>query len=239
MDDPGFFVGYHDKVPRPLAWFNLGCGLALAMLFALVALSLGRGIDAAAEGAVFGGGETTVEGVVQITPYPMLRTTAGNAVLLAGEGKRGAMAMARDHDGRTVKASGYLLKRGTLDMLVTGGMSALPGNAQPPGRQSLGRWRVGGEICDGKCAAGIMHPGTGLAHKACANLCLSGGVPPVLAFAQPVEGDSFALLADGDGLEVPAAAFDLTGLPVELEGALERRGNMLVFRVNWAKARRL
>ena len=187
MRDPGFFVGYFSKVPRELAIFNLGCGLALLALFALVALSLGRGADAAAAGVAFGGEDAVLEGVVASAPYPTLRLPGGHVVLLAGEGKRGGQEAAGALEGRQAKASGYMLKRGDLDMLVLGELSASPAAAaQLPAPQQLGRWRVSGEICDGKCAAGLMHPGTGLSHRACASLCLRGGLPPVLVLPPAV-----------------------------------------------------
>ena len=240
MREPDFFVGYVSKVPRHLAVFSLGCGLALLALFALAALSLGRGADAAAAGVAFDGADATLEGVVETVPYPLLRLPDGHAVLLAGDGKRGGQEAARALEGRQAKASGYMLKRGDLDMLVLGELAASPAPAAPvPAPQQLGRWRLGGEICDGKCAAGAMHPGAGLSHKACASLCIRGGLAPVLVLGAPFEGRSFVLLADEAGGPVPGAALDLVALPVELEGMLERRGDLLLLRVDWPGARRL
>ena len=238
MSDPDFFVGYLGKVPRPLALFNIRCGLALVALFALAALALGRGGDAEAGAAVFAGEDARLEGRIETLPYPLLRLPSGHAVLLAGDGKRGAQEIIRDFAGKSAKLEGYLLKRGTLDMLLPGPVSAAVALPDPVAAVSLGRWRAAGEICDGKCSTGAMHQGSGLAHKACANLCLAGGVPPVFALASPLDGDSFALLADAAGGPVPPGALDLTALPVELEGDVERRGDLLVFKVDWDKARR-
>ena len=238
MSDSGFFVGYFSKVPRPLALFNIGCGLVLIAIFALAALTLGRTGDAEAGAAVFGGEDATLEGRVETLPYPLLRLPSGHTLLLAGDGKRGARDIVRDVAGKTARLEGFVLKRGTLDMLLPGSVSASDALPDPAAARPLGRWRAAGEICDGKCASGAMHRGTGLAHKACANLCLAGGIPPVFALAAPLEGDSFALLADAAGGPVPPGAFDLTALPVELEGDVERRGDMLVFKVDWDKARR-
>ena len=95
----------------------------------------------------------------------------------------------------------------------------------------LGRWRLTGEICDGKCYAGAMRPGTGLAHKACANLCLIGGVPPVLVTTAPVEGERFLLIAGADGGPVTPALLDHVATLVQVEGDVERRGSLLVLRV--------
>ncbi len=84
-----------------------------------------------------------------------------------------------------------------------------------------------------------MRPGNGLAHKACANLCLSGQVPPVFVAVTPVEGGGFMLLGDRGGGPLPEAVKDFVGMRVALEGTLERRGDLLVFLVDLAKARRL
>ena len=97
---------------------------------------------------------------------------------------------------------------------------------------------MAGEICDGKCETGAMRPGNGIAHRACAILCLAGGVPPVFVTAAP-----------GGGRELPAAGrrrmaapcpprcAALTALRVVLDGTLERRGDLLVFRADPAGAR--
>ena len=82
-----------------------------------------------------------------------------------------------------------------------------------------------------------MRPGVGLAHRACANLCISTGLPPVLVTSAPVEGSAYLLLANADGGAAPAAIADLVALPVTLEGELERRGDLLIFRVDWSKAK--
>ena len=89
---------------------------------------------------------------------------------------------------------------------------------------SLGRWRLAGEICDGKCLAGAMRPGRGLAHKACANLCLIGDIPPVFVSSKPVEGSEFLMVAGPDGGRMPDRAYDLVGQYIELKGEIERRG---------------
>ena len=77
-----------------------------------------------------------------------------------------------------------------------------------------------------------MRPGRGLAHKACANLCLLGDVPPVFVSSQPIEGTDFMLITGPDGTELPAAAYDYVGQFISLEGDLERRGDMLVLRMD-------
>ena len=156
--------------------------------------------------------------------------------MLSGGGKRGVLDRAEPLAGQLVTASGVLLARGDLDMLqVRGGadgLSAAEGDAVLPESVPLGRWRLAGEICDGKCLAGAMRPGTGLAHKACANLCLSGGVPPVFVSSQPVEGSEFLLIAGPDGGALPQELYDYVGLYIGVEADIERRGDLLVMAID-------
>ena len=47
-----------------------------------------------------------------------------------------------------------------------------------------------------------------------------------------VEGEEFFLLADADGGPVTDAVLDHVAILVEVEGEVERRGNLLVFRID-------
>ena len=96
-----------------------------------------------------------------------------------------------------------------------------------------------GYYCDGKCWNGAMRPGNGIAHKACANLCLIGGLPAVLVTTTPVAGSTFLLLADADGGPMPESLRPMVGLRISLDGSVERRGDLLVMRATPASARRL
>jgi hypothetical protein len=141
-------------------------------------------------------------------------------------------------DGKMVEATGVMMKRGSLDMLQANTpLHGVDGAAVVPKPVPLGRWRITGEICDGKCYAGSMRPGAGIAHRACANFCLIGGVPPVFVSTAPVEGTSFMLLANQQGGPLPDKLYDLVALRVVLEGDLERRGDLLVFKVDLSRAK--
>ena len=77
-----------------------------------------------------------------------------------------------------------------------------------------------------------MRPGTGLAHRACANLCLLGDVAPVFVSSGPVDGSEFFLISDEDGKAVTNELLDYTAIFVEVEGDVERHGGMLVFKIS-------
>ncbi len=243
-DGADFFVGWDARVPARLARFVLGVAAVAICAMLLLALALGRAVDAGAGEIV---GEVAISGILEIKPYPYLRAPpdaahpAGHVVLLAGDGKYGIGVGNEKFAGHAIEARGALVKRGDLDMMIVS-----PGDGLRPAAVSvlntsepigLGRWRVSGEICDGKCTAGIMRPGAGVAHKACATLCVSGGVPPVFVATSPVEGAEFMLLAAADGGPAPAVMLDLIAIPVTLEGDIERRGDVAIFRVDWTRAR--
>ncbi len=56
-----------------------------------------------------------------------------------------------------------------------------------------------GEIIDPKCYLGAMKPGGGKTHKACAMLCISGGVPPMLVTRDANKQETFYLLTTDQG----------------------------------------
>ena len=213
-------------------------------IFVATGLLIGSTQDAPpASGFRFDYGRQTVTGVIELTPYPLLRVTQGNdlikpgkTLMLSGQGKSGVDARAMGLEGKLAEVTGIILQRGTIDMMQLAGgrrgLKAVEGEAPPMDTEPLGRWKVTGEICDGKCLNGAMRPGRGLAHKACAALCLIGDVPPVFVSSQPIEGRDFMLITGPDGTTLPKAAYDYIGQFVSAEGELERRGDMLVLKLD-------
>ena len=246
--DP-FFVGYFKKVPPSIRNFALWAGGGIILFLATVALLLPLGTIDPGSGQYaddLQGG--ALDGVVDPLPYPILRVPAGDgmaarAVLLGGQSKIGAQGRV-GAGGSMIEVAGVFVRRGALQMLLIGDNSIKADTGARPAFipapiEDLGRWRLTGEICDGKCSAGAMKPGRGLAHKACANLCISTGLPPVLVMELPVEGSTVVLLAGEDGGPLPAALLDLTAVPVQLEGQLERRDDLLIFRIDEGSVRRM
>ena len=247
--DP-FFVGYFQKVPPQIRSFVLGAGVVLVGLLAILALMLPLGAADPGPGRYaddLRGG--SLMGVIDPLPYPILRVPAkgdepARAVLLGGQAKVGVQGQAAALGPVAAEVSGVFVRRGDMEMLLVtqSGIAKSAGGQQafrPEAGQDLGRWRLYGEICDGKCYGGAMKPGTGLAHKACANLCILEGLPPVLVMEVPVEGATVVLLAAEDGGPMPAGLFDMTAVPDLMEGRLERRDDLLIFRIDAGSARRM
>ncbi len=244
--DIPFFVGYL-KPPKKLRKLLLITGLALVGFMIGAGLLIGRTQDTDPGGGAFrfDYGRQTVSGVVEMLPYPLFHVTEGNDRLKAGRtlmltsgGKDGVANRTLPMAGKTATATGVILERGSLEMLqLVGGKRGLKEAeaktaALVPKPVNLGRWKLTGEICDGKCLSGAMRPGRGLAHKACANLCLFGDIPPVFVSTKPVEGSEFLMVLGPDGGPLPKQALDYIGQYITLEGAVARHGDMLVFRMD-------
>jgi hypothetical protein len=245
--DDEFFVGWQGRVSRRLGRFLWGVAICLVAGLVVLAVGLGsRAHDPAGPGFAPGPdvavpeGEQSFTGVLVAGPYPLLRLAPdaahprGRTLLLSGEGKRGMPGAVADLAGKLVEAQGYLTRRGSIAMLVLDDTPRALAEAPPPppAAEPLGRWRITGEICDGKCAAGVMRPGTGIAHRACAALCLDGDIPAVFVSTAPVAGSTVLLLADASGGRPSAALVALAGVRLRLDGAVERQGDMLVFRAD-------
>jgi len=240
MTRPAFFTGWSPRTAMPHRWFLAGIAALLLVGLAGLALALGSTVNDPGGGTFTG--EHTLTGVLVTQPYPVIVLDPdsdhplGHGVLLSGGGKRGVQAEAARLTGRRVRVSGFGTRRGTLDMLLVGSLEPADGDTPTPARQKLGTWRLTGEICDGKCALGVMRPGTGLSHKACANVCVAGGVPPVLVTTAPVAGTQFLLIGDPEGQALPDTLRDHMAIPQRMDGVLERMADLLIFRTDLAAA---
>lgn len=244
-----FFIGWSPRLDASLRRFLAPLALLLLVAFPAAGLLLGAAAEDHA-GPTFATVSGTpraldlpeggmVEGmVIAGPPYPLLRLPPdaahplGRTLLLSGDGKVGIAWDIPALAGRLVAAEGFLLRRGDIAMLVAGSPPTLldrPAPPLPPVEQ-LGLWRITGEICDGKCAAGGMLPGTGLAHRACATLCLDGDIPAVFVPTHPVAGEAMMLLAAADGTSAFPAFRPLVARRVTLEGEVERHGDLLLFK---------
>ena len=98
-----FFVGYL-PVPGPLRRFLMIASAAVFGIFLMAGVLIGSTQDApAVSGFRFDYGRQTVTGVVEMTPYPVLRVTQGNdlikpgkTLMLAGTGKSPAIGHLRN-----------------------------------------------------------------------------------------------------------------------------------------------
>lgn len=250
--DHAFYVGYL-PLPRAHAVF-----LLIAVPLSIAGMVVGA-LGLARDQPAWGGGVWQTDlvnewrGTLRLEPYPMLHVKADDGgietYLLVEMGKFGTrdrFAGAEGLDGAAVKIRGRRLHRDGRKMIELdpddpkdpkhGPAVALLEEPTPavwapmtaPGPAVTLR----GEIVDSKCYLGAMKPGTGRGHKACATLCISGGIPPVLVSRDADGKPEFALLADNAGAGLSdsdlAAIKPVIGEPVVLSGRPARVGSWRV-----------
>lgn len=242
-EDDELYVGYLPRAPRRTARFVRRLVAGLFAFFGLAAGGLAA-LQQPFEAGIFEYGEVRLhEGRLSLSPHPVLfHGEPARGLLLVGQGKHGAERELGGLDGRRLRVAGSLIRRDGLEMLeiLPASILDLGGEAGPPPPVvALGRQRLRGEIVDGKCHLGVMKPASDKPHKACAILCLRGGAPPLLVVRRNGEVVLQALLVGERGEPLGDEILDRVAEPVEIEGELERQGDLLRFRASAAAVRRL
>jgi hypothetical protein len=248
--DTPFYVGYL-PVPRRLSRFLWLVVVANLCFFLASAAILARTMSDPGP-AVWNDGEARqFRGTFVLWPYPMLIDTAAatpSARLLVEVGKHGVDRDFSALKNNRVVASGWTLDRGGQRMielepqaqsLASESSQSAAAKEMPLMPTSLGVATLRGEIVDSKCYLGAMKPGDQKTHKACATLCIRGGIPPVLVERLPGGGTRCTLLANIDGGPLDPAAFDRIAEPVEMTGELEELAGIRRLRVHADAIRRL
>lgn len=235
---PPIYVGY---LPMPERHRRFVVGVAVVFVCLLAVAGGGIALSQRDPGeAVWDTGmEQTWSGVVRMEPYPMLVGEDGSARLIVGMGKFAVRERVAPFDGMECEVRGFALAREhrrVIELSIDdGAINALTGARVPVAETA--RPRAGedvvviGEIVDGKCYLGAMKPGDGKAHKACAVLCISGGLPPLVAADVPGSGRLYPLLRVDGSMALPAAVLDVVGEPVRIEGRLSMQNGFPVLDV--------
>lgn len=251
-----FYVGYL-PVPKPLVAF-----LWVAVPIALAALVIVATVVARLQGDPGGGvwndaRAREFHGVFVAHPYPMLwvrpaghetssvdsadRDISGapEICLLVETGKHAGREGLAAMDGKPVVASGWTLERDGRRMIeLEPDAKALVLDAPEapvlpvPVAVPKGRVTLEGEIVDSKCYLGAMKPGEGKTHKACATLCIRGGIPPVLVTRDANATPVYYLLADSSGGPLGSGAWPFIGDFVEVTGEFELLGNLRILKAS-------
>lgn len=243
MPNRDFFVGYL-PTPKSLRIFYR----VLVPILLLVGLLVGYRIAAQQESA--GAGQwnpaeiATVEGLLRVDPYPVLHLASGESVLLVRAGKASALEYVNGFIDQHVSIRGVPIERGGWKMLEIYGADdvqawnpALP--VVPPPIQSAEEVTYAGEIVDSKCFLGVMKPGSGKVHRACAAMCLTGGLPPMLVVSDP-QGNKYGyMLVNAEGESASRELVPDVAIPVTVSGNLEIRGDLTYLRINTNGVRRL
>ncbi len=251
--DAPFFVGW---LPVPREYLRFLRPLAAGLLFAAGALALALALSQPNPGAGRWDTESvqTFDGIVAARPYATLRTAGTQpgdpprTLLLVEEGKFGARprvkALMQGETGPVaVRVSGTVLQRNGRWMLELAAgdpglrrLSAdeargLPSLDWPAPEVLAEHITLSGEVIDPKCYLGAMKPGGGKTHKACAMLCISGGIPPMLVTRDGAQSETFYLLTMAGGAVANEHVLPFVGDLVEVTGRVERHGDLLVLRI--------
>jgi hypothetical protein len=172
-------------------------------------------------------------------PYPHLILDPGETtpVFLVEQGKHGSAARCRGLEGSRVRVTGWRLDRDGREVIELvpepGAVERLPDTpAAPYQDRERGPVSLWGEIVDYKCFLGAMKPGDGKAHKACAALCIDGGIPPVLVMLDVAGNRHYTLLASADGGPMGVWASEFAGEPVRVVGRMHEVGSLEVLWVD-------
>lgn len=233
-----FYVGYL-PMPPSHARFVRALLLLVFVGIAAVAVIVARTQRDPGAGVWMIGPEITYEGVLRTTPYPMLeeRTPDGpRAALLVEVGKRGARERATPFDGKMVRVKGWPIEREGRRIIElapdASAIQPIEGEAPAPAsEEAIGPITLRGEIVDTKCFYGAMKPGDGKTHKACATLCIRGGIPPTLVTTDEQGRHAYYLLRGPDGGPCRDDLLPFVGEPVRVEGTLSRFAGLLVLSV--------
>lgn len=248
-----FYVGYL-KMPRTLAGFVRWMVPGMIAAALAVAWFVSRSQHDPGDGVWHDDAQTFV-GRIAAKPYPLIRvpsTAPGGMVetiLLVSEGKHGGGARVAALDGRIARVRGTVLERDGRRLLELAENDAVtPGASLSQAEQArlasptvvpMGRVTVRGEIIDPKCYSGAMKPGEGKAHKECATLCISGGIPPMFVTIDAAGRRSYYLLTNPAGEALDNRILPFVADAVEISGALETRDDLQVFKIDPSSIRRL
>jgi hypothetical protein len=248
-DEP-FFIGWADTPDADRRFFlRAGLGLTTA------AAALGVGFAALQEPPGPGTWDADAvrewRGIASAEPYAMLRTndlgTGPRTALLSCLGKCGVAARLGALARQPVVVTGSLIQRGQHAMIAVdevGDWIRADPAAPPdpslhwPKAEPVGAIELTGEILDSKCWFGAMRPASGKVHKACASLCIRGGIAPAFFARGPGEQSALMIMTSA-GRAYGTELLSLVGEPVRLRGQVFRRGDLLMLDADLAAIRRV
>ncbi len=238
MSNEDFFVGYLNT-PKADKRFFLKAGLGLVLATGASAAGLAAVQNRPGKGTWNQGAVREWTGIVTADPYAMLRTAdldgSPQTVLLSCLGKCGVAAQIGALEGKPVKIHGSLIQRGEHAMIAvaetTDWIEPLSTNIETtqlqfPEPEFLTDVSLSGEILDTKCWFGAMRPSSGKVHKACAALCIRGGLPPAF-FVKDKQGNHALMIMTVNEGSFSDNELAYVADPVSVSGKVYVRGNIL------------
>ncbi len=238
-----FFIGWQGKQPggvRRMVFLTVAACLTATVALALVLARAQRAPDVA---AYAWSNIQTFDGILQATPYPhLLVARPGNggysAYPLVSPAKFGiSPEWCGNLDGRPVQFDGGLIYRNGSTLIEVTSEAPLSVEETPEAQQpsppsvEYGHLSLVGEIVDSKCFTGAMNPGRYKPHRACATVCIAGGVPPMLV-VNAQEGSSITVLLVGSkGEMLNEKMLPHIARTVRVSGRLQRYHDLWIMHV--------
>lgn len=237
-DNDEFYIGYLAKAPKKTGSFIRKVIVLAAASICAVAIVLSLYQRKFSDSVFEYGINSKVEGYYFEKPVPHLAVPLGlnssgkemyQNVILVGPGKAGAREVVMritQNEGKSligakVELTGFMIHGdGKALLQVTfednDNLTFLAGATAPKETlDSSAQRSVAGEIVDPKCYFGVMKPGEGKAHRACAIRCIAGGIPPVLHADSP---DDYFLIVNEKWEPVNEDVLDIVGDHIILTG---------------------
>jgi len=235
-----FYIGYEPAMPPGIAKrvrVAVAIGAIAVLALAIVATAAQRHL--AASSFDFGHQQSWTGRLVRVPAPALLVPTPGGYqwFWLVGRGKHGAASAIGTAPDGWVTVTGILISRDRWRMIEVGSAFVSPGTAdapaEPPAAEGDGREvTLSGEIVDSKCFLGVMNPGERTVHRDCAIRCLSGGIPPMLAYITEDGRRDLAVLVDAQGRLLTDALHHAVGEPMSARGRLFTINGQPVFQLD-------
>ena len=191
----------------------------------------------------------SITGLLTFDPYPVVHRIDPadpqkiESILLVRQGKHSAEEYAKPFENQMVTLTGFPIRRGGWTMFEIAAADDIKPDTSADANLtqdiktrvapvSLGDAKLQGEVADSKCFLGVMKPGAGKVHRACAEVCILGGIPPML-LVRGVDNLKYGyLITEQDGTSSAQNLHQRSADSVELSGELLQRGDLLYLRMS-------
>lgn len=260
-NDPNdFYVGYISKAPPAFAQTVKITVATLLLIIPLIAFVLAKNQQDFPSSQFEFGSMSQLEGIVSSKPVPNIKIINGKdiygntvyqSIPMVSFGKFGAESVVYKWEkelgkplhelkltieGTLIYRDGksfFELTNRTKSLLkISNDLAEFDSLALVPHIEEFGSVTLQGEIVDPKCYFGVMKPGEGKPHKACAIRCISGGVPPVFVVTNERGESNYYLIRGENGQMINQEVLDYIAEPVTLRGSLAKHDDWFVVYVN-------
>jgi len=256
----GFYIGWQPKADDYYRKFAPVIIVTLLIVGGIIAVLLVIHQRGFSSGVYERNHETELEGMLQLNPFPAIKTfygkdIYGNPVVktipLVNFGKFGADPILEkisvEHNNNLsalwVKVKGKLEYNHGAALLELSqkeksieSVSAISKEQKSliaiAKIQELGPVTLHGQIVDPKCYLGVMKPAEGKPHSDCAIRCIAGGIQPMFVIRNDKGEATYFILRGENGEAINEKILCDIGIPVDVTGKLSRVDDWLVLYVN-------